>query len=269
MNIDINQDRELLGLPPKNKYIPPRIFKLFLAGLLVFLFSSGIGKLLEYAVKQNTQLSALTKIEDIYKYYDVQQAKDILQSLRAQADTSPQARLIYASGCISAADIMPDSHIWLEESLNQLEILKKEEITDTALKTYITLNYSSVLFNLGKDEEALNAIKEVNKNKTLTEILSIAPDEIAGGTNYYNLYAYILATATNQSIKNPELALKLIKRVIPLPDGRSAAYLDTLAMAYFANNMTIDAIKAQRIALAKADYSSLWELTEHYSELIK
>ncbi len=65
-----------------------------------------------------------------------------------------------------------------------------------------------------------------------------------------NNLAWILATADKEELRDPKRALMLAKRAVSLK--RCAAYLDTLAEAYWVNGMRNEAIRAEREALDMA-----------------
>ena len=61
-----------------------------------------------------------------------------------------------------------------------------------------------------------------------------------------NNLAYFYATVKEKSLRNPVLALRYAKRAVKLSLGLNAAFLDTLASAYFSLNNKSKAIEIQR-----------------------
>ncbi len=265
MKIDITKDRELLGLPVKKKYNPPRMLKILVSALIVFLIASGVGKFIGKQVELNQQYSVFSSVNGLDSNYNVIQIKEILKQLRDTAvHGSTEAKLLYAHACNYAANILPEYHVWDEEGLFQINQVLKNNSLKKDLYIAVVILKTSFLFELGREKEAFAEIQKLNTEKSVEEIISTDPRSIEGSLDYYNLYAYMLATTKINNLKNPELALKLIKKIIIDPDGRNASYLDTLAEAYFSNGRIEDAKRVQRFALAKSQYPSLWMLTEHY-----
>lgn len=268
MKINIKRDRELLGLPIKRKYNPPRMLKILVSALIVFLVASGIGKVIGKQVELNKQYSIFSSVTSLNSNYNVSQTKEILKQLRDTAiHGSTEAKLLYAHACSYAANILPEYNIWNEEGLFQINQVLDDSLLKRDLYIVAVILKTSFLFDMDREKEAFAEIKKINADKSIGEILNTNPGEVEGALEYYNLYAYMLATAKETNLKNPELALKLIKKVIIDPDGRNASYLDTLAEAYFSNDRIKDAKRVQRFALAKSQYPSLWMLTEHYIKL--
>ncbi len=267
MQINMKKDRELLGLPPKNRYRFPRSFKLIIGALAVLLISSGIGQLIGTQSTLIMQSIVSNDYQIIMASSNPKKILPLLQSMRTRAlQGSSEERLLYSFACIHAANVMPRQRAWLEEGLFQIDIAIQSGIQNPEMLPYAIMQRASVLLELGRDKEALSEIKKLNKDKSINEILNTDPNTVEGGANYYNTYAFILASSNDDNIKDAELALKLIKKVILLPYGRNSAYLDTLAEAYFRLGMKEEAINAQRFALAKSDYSNLWYLTDHFAK---
>ena len=268
--IDIKNDRELLGLPPVNKYRPPRPLKLLFAALLVFLVASGVGRLLGMKIQVEQQQSTISNFQSINQNYDPVKILIILKQLKAHAlEGNAESKLLYSFACSYAAQFFQDYTAWLEEALLQINLALKDKFSSPEIYSAAVLQQSGLLFELGDEELAFNSIKKLNKKKSLLQLANMNPEDAEGGSNYYNMYAYMLVTTKNPAFRDPELALKLIKRVITLPTGRNAAYLDTLAEVYFALNRGKDALRVQKFALAKSEYDSLWSLTEHYQNFMK
>jgi len=95
-----------------------------------------------------------------------------------------------------------------------------------------------------------------------------------------NFKAFLLATTKDETLYNPAEAFRLVSKMMesekPIvardADGKEhrffvadvAAYLDTLAWAYHAIGENAQAVKTQRMALAKLTGQDAWELVRAY-----
>ena len=98
--------------------------------------------------------------------------------------------------------------------------------------------------------------------------LEIKPDMPA----LLNDFAWTLATHKNPEIRNPEKALTMAKRACEYTDFKEVNFLDTLSVAYAANNKFSRAIetaqKAIDLAMAK-DQAKMTEEIKKHLELYK
>ncbi len=267
--INIKRDRELLGFQTQKQYHLPKFIKILGAALIVFLLATGIGELLGRELQQHQSYSTFINFQTLFTTHNIPESLDILKKMKRQAPNSPETTILYAQACQYAATIMPYPGKWLQESLLQLRLLNRDNITSPEIHAQLLISEASVLLDLKRDTEALTTIRKLNNHLSQEQLLQANPAQVEGGTTYYNTYAYILATTTDPKLKDPKLALELIKKVVIEPGGNSPAYLDTLAEANFINNKITAAIQAQRLALAQCDYPSLWILTEHFQEFNK
>lgn len=89
-----------------------------------------------------------------------------------------------------------------------------------------------------------------------------------------NMQAYLMATAPQGAGRNPERALHLAQLMLTSRDfvalgfspSDSAAFLDTLATAWFAAGESEKAVKTQAMALGLADSEGLEVYLRHYDE---
>jgi tetratricopeptide (TPR) repeat protein len=65
----------------------------------------------------------------------------------------------------------------------------------------------------------------------------------------YNNLAWLYGTAADAQVRDPAKALEHARKAVELSGGNSAEILDTLAMAYFINGRTNEAIEAEGKAL--------------------
>gem|GEM_PF-1548608 len=129
--------------------------------------------------------------------------------------------------------------------------------------------HSTVLSELGRHREALDALARAD------EAMAGIPDSpLARALRLIlvNQQAYILATAASPQVRNPEKALQLAQLMVSsrdiLPDGgyasASAAFVDTLAAAWFSAGYREKALETQSLALGLATPGDLAVYLEHY-----
>ncbi len=264
-NIDIKNDRELLGLPPAKHYTAPRFLKILGAALIVFLCAGGVGRLLKMQQQQQKIRHTVNNYANIINFYDTSKILLTLKQLKQHAAAgNSESKLLYSFACSYAAAVLPEQRAWLEEGLLQVNLALKEQFTAAEFKNAAIIQQSALLSATGRERAALKTLQQLNKGKTSAQLLAAAPQNLEGGITFCNTYAYLLASANDKSIKNPELALKLMQKLIMLPNGRNPSFLDTLAYAYFANYMKQDALHTQRFALAKAGYEALSDIIANY-----
>ena len=80
------------------------------------------------------------------------------------------------------------------------------------------------------------------------EALRIKPDLVSAMTNL----AWILATSTEPSVRQPSEAVHLAEEAVRLTDSRNAVILDTLAVSYFEAGRSGDAVRTARAAVDRA-----------------
>lgn len=129
--------------------------------------------------------------------------------------------------------------------------------------------HSAILLELGRHEEALAALARADK-----ALAGIPDGPLARALrlNMVNQQAYILATADSPRVGNSEKALHLAQIMISsrdaLPGGgyasASAAFVDTLAAAWFAAGQGEKALEAQTLALGLASPGDLAVYLKHY-----
>lgn len=264
MRLDIKKDRESLGLPVKQKYKIPVILKIAAGAAIVILLSVFAGKFLGISSRQQENTRSLQLFLKITRSTDTQEIQPLAEQMYNLAvKGDDKDKLLFSEVCFYLSAIMPRRIIWLEEALLQLEQLKGSEV-EKQFYNSVMLSKTAILFELGEQRKAYELIRSINGKVTVEQLLKSKPDDITGGINYYNLYAYILARSTDKSIRNPELALELIKKVIIQPGGISAEVLDTLAEAYSGMGQKEFALNAQRHALALSRYHNLWPVTESF-----
>ena len=131
------------------------------------------------------------------------------------------------------------------------------------------LLHSAVLLELGRNEESLAALKKADD---ALKDLPDGPLSRAFKLNVVNQQAYILAVSESPRVGNPEKALHLAELMISsqdvFPDGSfassSAAFVDTLAAAWFATGQREKALEVQSLALGLASSRELAVYLKHY-----
>ena len=121
--------------------------------------------------------------------------------------------------------------------------------------------YSEAFARLGRADAALKRIEDENRRRSYQLLL-------------VNAQAYYLATAPREAGRNPEKSLHLAQLLVSsrdkIADGGhasgSAAFLDTLASAWFATGDDEQAAKTQVFALGLADTGDLDVYLRHYDE---
>lgn len=96
---------------------------------------------------------------------------------------------------------------------------------------------AAVYHHLGKYEEAVKAYEKG---------IDLDPDQPI----LLNNLAWILATSTNEELRDEGRALDLAKKAVSL--SKSSVFLDTLAEAYYANGLTREAVEAIQEAIGIA-----------------
>lgn len=286
MRIDIKKDRELLGLPPRKRAIPLSI-KLFLGLFLVV----GLSAILGLAAQKGRLLA-----EDVYYanlvYQLVQQGKEprkieaLARQIRALGLETAQGKFETAQVLSYAANFLPERRLWQSDALNlfesaqALERESQEQADNPALDFYCAISISGLLFELGYQKQALEALAGIDEEKLSLES-GISANTVTTQVDeerklipteydvYYNLKAYILSSATDPAVRNPALAMKLIDKVFR-DDWQTGnyppAYLDTLAECYYANNQPEKAYEIQRKALAGAASEQLTDYLQHFKK---
>ena len=97
----------------------------------------------------------------------------------------------------------------------------------------------AVLVEQGQTREAIALYQDA---------LRLKPDLVSAMTNL----AWILATATDSSLRRPLEAVRLASEAVRLTDARNAIILDTLAASYFEAGRRDDAIRTEEIAIDRA-----------------
>lgn len=123
-------------------------------------------------------------------------------------------------------------------------------------------DYAPALACLERADKALEGVSDAGLRASLRLLL-------------VNAHAYYLAVAPRGAGGDPARSLELAQLMIAsrdtLPGGGyasdSAAFLDTLAMAWHVNGDADKALASQSMALGLADSSELFELLTHYDEI--
>ncbi len=240
-----------------------------LVALAVVLASAGGGALLGRAVRQD-RLERLRRDVAAAMAADpagLAAALPELNRRRAGLAERPEARFRMSQIYLHAASILPPRRAYLDHALREADavgrLLAGAE-PETELAFHVAMQRAVLLMEIGGQANEREALRELQRAGTLLEAL---PDG-AGDRwrdDWKNALAYLLASAGDAAVRDPERGLELIREVIAVfPNSEQPAYLDTLAEAYFGTRQPALALAVQRQALALAEPRGLEVYLEHY-----
>ncbi len=181
----------------------------------------------------------------------------------------PRAVLSFGEACLFAADDAPRQTGYFANAAVLLAGLGQRLADEPQYAFWAESHYAQALSEIGRNAEALAALARADK------ALSKMPDGVvqrALRLTLVNHQAYILATAASRHIRNPEKALHLAQVMISAKDvaitgempSASAAFVDTLAAAWFAAGQVQKALETQTLALGLAKPGDISVYLEHY-----
>ncbi len=266
--------RLALGLPPGPIGSAGRLS--LLVGALAVLLVAGFGGWLAGSLRLAGRMRAMSvlfvELQDAHIVGGVRDCLDRMARNRAGLGREPAGRLLMAMGYAAAAEYFPAKEPYLRQAMVELDVcgnaLEKNENPGLRLM-YADLR-SQVLMELGRDREALRELRFVEDRLRENAGMLNGPELL----QHKNNLAYLLASSRDAAVRDPEKALRLAKEVVGstviLPDGRRpsrvAAYLDTLAEAYFASGNAAQALVVQRTALCLAHSHGLHEYLRHFDK---
>lgn len=271
MRIDMERDRALLGLPPRGVLVPKPVW-LLLGVLLITGFAATLGIVAQRLRLLVDEIQAAALSDELLREADPQKIRALALQVRELAGSTAIGRRRAALAMEYASCHVPQQRLWLGEAMNLFEsaaaLHQGQGEEDDAF--YDSLMLSGVQLELGLDRQALETLSGIDEDKfaAISSGDGSADDELRQKHDeYYNLKAYILGSAGDPQVRDPQGAMQAIRRVIPegaeLADY-SAAELDTLAECYYAIGRPAEAAEVQRLALADARSWRLWIYLEHF-----
>ncbi|QEG37680.1 tetratricopeptide repeat protein [Bythopirellula goksoeyrii] len=168
-----------------------------------------------------------------------------------------------------AVKLLPNSaaaHFNLANALRELEQLQlaaehyRLAISLDETNAYAHCSLGDILAETGQLQEAKQHLKRS---------IELKPDYAIA----LNSLSWLYATAENSSSDETANAIKLAEKAVALSEGKIPTILDTLATAYYAANMTTEALATQERAIASARESGaesiVLEFEEKYERWLK
>lgn len=261
--------REEWGLPPVVTSSPVWRMVLIVGGSLAAVIIVGwvVG-----SIAERWQEYRLAEIPArIYFADSPEEVRDLLVRAEELAQSGrPVARLGLAQACMTAADRLPWRAGLYGYCRDLLENLALTTGGDPWIEFNVNMVYSGVMNELGGEEQALAALNAASsalsrlpdsQRKVRSELLHLANNRV-----------YLLVSASNKKVRDPGQALETIKLVISSRDelapghwpSGSAAFVDTLAMAWYASGDDNRAKKTQMAALGLANPGDHSVYLKHY-----
>ena len=212
--------------------------------------------------------------DELWRESDPERIGRLALQIRELAGDTARGRRRAAQAVEYASGHIAQQRLWLGEAMNlfeSAEILPQDMGgEDAEALFYNTLMLSGVQLELGLERQALETLGSIDEER----FSALSAADRAASTaewerhdDYYNLKAYILSSANDPQVRDPQSAMQAIRRVMPegaeLADY-SAAELDTLAECYYAGGQPDEAQRVQRLALARARGWRLWPYLEHF-----
>jgi hypothetical protein len=265
--------REECGLPPlENPFLARWKRPIGLALIVVAVLVAG---LVAGSLRSRWRGMKLEALPNRIASASTREEKDSLlgegRILATALNDNPAARLHLAESCMVASIGAPRQKGYYGNAAMLLDGVG-EALAGSPMQSFRAESmHAHVLAELDREVEAMEALGRANSSLNrlddgrLLQVLKL---------NMVNLQAYILATATEPQVRNPEKALHLAQFMITsrdeLPDGEYAsgvaAYVDTLATAWFAAGNAEKALKTQALALGLAKPGDLSVYLKHYDE---
>lgn len=259
-----------------------RLWRWSLAASLVAMLSVGAG--LFFA--QTYQMWLIRDLEELAGEFRIATAtaerRDLLsrmETLRARLLNNPQGRQVMARVYLAAAETMPQREAYYRAALAELDDVRNR-LSGSTEEIMIEIDWqrAQCLNELGRDAEALEAMERYG-----AMLDTLKPDDLpeqaralldAEKILWQNALAYLLATAQDEAVRDPERAMTLVAEAVstrsPFPSGElpveNAAILDTLAEVYFVNGEFARAVEVQRAAMARCQPQYLSIYLEHYDK---
>lgn len=267
MRIDMEKDRKLLGLPPKEPLLP-RALKIFLAILLITILASLVGAELRRSRIDSGRTSLHTMFAQMRFTADPAEVLRLAGEIRSQARNNTEDKTLAGHALSYAAEYASDRELWLNEALFAFQTAREIELAQKkkpqALDPSIGMMISGVLLDLGHERLALETAEALRMSMEREEWEEYTDD-------YENMLAYIYASAKSPHIRDGQKAVAIMEKIIKMSDENetNSAYLDTLAESYYAAGQPDKAVLTQRRALAGAETQNLYTFLSHYEKYEK
>jgi hypothetical protein len=285
MPVAVEFMREELGIPPRRPSVARRI-ALTILGITAVALGAVLGgyliggqyynvRLTEFSLQAHKALAASGNATA----FSEELAK--AQEMRSAISGSPTARIMMAEVYLAAAGVLPNSRANLLQAESELNLAlagSSPELESARYRYEIARLQSQIFLDLSRPLTAMSAFermraaaRELEHNRQKGD-----RDDRSGyeALNFNNNLAYLLASSPDPKVRDPQRAVELAESVVKsdtlLPGGvypsSVAAYLDTLAEAYFASNKPRQALAVQETALSLAETTGLSTYIEHYDK---
>ncbi len=193
-----------------------------------------------------------------------------LQERWSYLTQNASSRIQMAAVYLHAADLFPRQRPYFEAARNE------------AVQALALCGEENVLLRLQANALAANAALAIGREREAYQALAAAENLLAAQqlpqrwrwkAMHQNNLAYLCATASEPALRDTRQALALAKALLRRPPGdgeepasENAAFMDTLAEAYYANGDYRQALVVQRLALAMACGEDLAIYLKHYDK---
>ena len=182
----------------------------------------------------------------------LQRASDLFDGLsNAEPDNADFQRQtanlgIYLAPALEQTGDVPGAMAAYEKTIGTLDALLPRETDDSRLRTVLALTlrrYSALLTSRGDTRARAMMVRSLDVQRPLVERPNMAATVL-------NDYADSLLKAGYPELRDPKLALAIMRKVDAQTKGANPLFLDTLAWAYFLNGDTARAIATAKKALS-------------------
>jgi len=243
--------------------------------LAVAMAAAGGGAVAGFVWRQARIIIFTFESEKILEISDAERLQSLLPALQARwahLTQSALVRLQMAAVYLHAAERLPRQRPYFEAAKREAaEALALVGRGDAHLRLHAAAMLANACLAAGREHEAHRALTACEG------ILSALPSHQRGRWTmmHQNNLAYLHASASEPSLRNPPQALAQAEALLrqPIANGEeitseNAAFLDTLAEAYYANGNYRQALIVQRLALARAQGADLSIYLMHYDKYL-
>lgn len=213
------------------------------------------------ALERIAQLSGNVRKQPSWHHFSIAQRSQALYEAPVGSAARKQGKfLTYAALGLALMIVLMGAGNWylqhknISEEIRQATLTRMQENPDNYMAQYLLAHQQ---WTAGHQEQAIKMLKEIER-------------EQPGNPVILNDLAWLLLTAQDTDLQEPDLALALARRAIEV-NPSSAAFWDTLALACYVNNDYIGALNSARQAikhLHPGDDVSYFEQRLHYYEKV-